>query len=231
MTPGLDRARIRALCFDIDGTLADTDNALAARLARALRPLAPLLPGGDPLRMARGLLLGIETPANAVYAFADRLGLDEIAGLLLDVLHRARGEGRPHRFQLIPGLQEALARLHGAYPLAIVSSRGQRGVRAFLDQFSFTPLFRCAASARTCWRTKPHPAPLRWAAREMGLPPEACLMVGDTAVDIRAARAAGAQSVGVLCGFGERAELERAGADLILEATPDLADVLLASSP
>jgi phosphoglycolate phosphatase-like HAD superfamily hydrolase len=231
MISGLDRTQVRGLCFDIDGTLADTDDALAVRLARALRPLAPLLPGRDPLQTARALLLGIETPANSLYALADRLGLDEIAGPLLDALHRVRGEGRPHHFQLIPGLPKALARLHLVYPLAIVSSRGERGVQAFLDQFSFTSLFRCVASARTCRRTKPHPAPLLWAAREMGLPPEACVMVGDTAVDIRAARAAGAQSVGVLCGFGERAELERAGADLILRATPDLVDVLLTSSP
>lgn len=52
-------------------------------------------------------------------------------------------------------------------------------------------------------------------------------MVGDTVVDIVSAKKAGAQSVGVLCGFGERKELERVGADLILENTKDLMDVLL----
>ncbi len=229
MRPGLDRARIRGLCFDIDGTLANTDDALVARLTLILRPVAHLLPGGDPSRAARGLLLGLETPANAFYAFTDRLGLDEIAAPVLEALYRARGGGRRHPFRLIPGLHAALDRLQGSYPLAIVSSRGERGVQAFLQQFSLRPLFLCVASARTCWRTKPHPAPLLWAARQMGLPPEACLMVGDTVVDVRAARAAGAQSVGVLCGFGQRAELERAGADLILDTTPDLVPVLLGS--
>jgi len=65
----------------------------------------------------------------------------------------------------------------------------------------------------------------------LGLPPEACLMVVDTTVDIRAARAAASQSVGVLCGFGERGELERAGADLLLESTPELVAVLLGAAP
>jgi phosphoglycolate phosphatase-like HAD superfamily hydrolase len=227
---GLDRSRIRAICFDLDGTLADTDNALALRLARLLRPLAPLLPGRDPGRAARAVALRSETPANLLFSLADRLGLDEAAGPLIDALHRWRGEGRPHRFLIIPGVQLALARLSDAYPLAIVSSRDGRGVRAFLEQFALTARFRCVASAQTCRRIKPHPAPLLWAAGQMGLPPEACLMVGDTTVDIRAARAAAAQSVGVLCGFGERGELERAGADLILDATPALADTLLASS-
>ena len=61
----------------------------------------------------------------------------------------------------------------------------------------------------------------------MNVQPDECLMIGDTTVDIRAAKAAGAQSVGVLCGFGEEKELRQAGADLILESTALLADVLL----
>ena len=65
-----------------------------------------------------------------------------------------------------------------------------------------------------------------WAARQMGLEPQECLMIGDTTVDIRAGKAAGAQTVGVLCGFGDEKELRRAGADLILPSTADLAQVL-----
>ena len=60
----------------------------------------------------------------------------------------------------------------------------------------------------------------------MGVKPEECLMIGDTTVDIRAGKSAGAQTVGVLCGFGEEPELRRFGADLILESTSQLADVL-----
>jgi phosphoglycolate phosphatase-like HAD superfamily hydrolase len=51
-------------------------------------------------------------------------------------------------------------------------------------------------------------------------------MIGDTTVDILAGRAAGAQTVGVLCGFGEEEELQRAGADLILPGTSALVSIL-----
>jgi phosphoglycolate phosphatase len=61
----------------------------------------------------------------------------------------------------------------------------------------------------------------------MGVPPDSCLMIGDTIVDIRAGRAAGAQTAGVLCGFGEHEELLRHGADLILASTVDLRGALL----
>ena len=54
-------------------------------------------------------------------------------------------------------------------------------------------------------------------------------MIGDTTVDILAAKAAGAQSVGVLCGFGERHELARNGADLIVDTTAMLSQVLYPS--
>ena len=52
-------------------------------------------------------------------------------------------------------------------------------------------------------------------------------MIGDTTVDIRAGRAAGAQTVGVLCGFGHEKELRRAGADLILAQTAQLTETLI----
>ena len=55
-------------------------------------------------------------------------------------------------------------------------------------------------------------------------------MIGDTTVDIRAGRSAGAQTVGLLCGFGEEPELRRVGADLILAATSDLEKVLLSDA-
>jgi phosphoglycolate phosphatase-like HAD superfamily hydrolase len=51
-------------------------------------------------------------------------------------------------------------------------------------------------------------------------------MIGDTTVDILAGKAAGAQTVGVLCGFGEEAELRRAGADLIVKDLKELFDLM-----
>jgi phosphoglycolate phosphatase len=55
-------------------------------------------------------------------------------------------------------------------------------------------------------------------------------MVGDTTADIISGNTAGLQTVGVLCGFGERSELEAAGANIILDSTADLADLLLDSA-
>src|SRR5690606_39549094 len=66
---------------------------------------------------------------------------------------------------------------------------------------------------------------------QLGVPVEACVMVGDTTVDILAAKRAGAQAIGVLSGFGEEAELRAAGADLILPSVAELPGVLIKSNP
>lgn len=219
MSGGFDPARLQALLFDLDGTLANTDDAYVERLAR-------WLPGRQPERLARRLVMASETPGNALLAAFDRLGLDTLAAPLADGWHRLRGEGRPRHFPIIPGVRAMLEALHGRYRLAIVSSRDARGVQAFLEQHALRPLFDAVASGRTTARAKPHPAPVRWAAARLGLPTAACLMIGDTTVDIRAGRAAGAQTAGVLCGFGQAAELAAAGADLILISTADLAGLL-----
>ncbi len=63
------------------------------------------------------------------------------------------------------------------------------------------------------------------AAQALGLAPSQVVMVGDTSLDIRSAKAAGAQAVGVLCGLGMLGDLTQA--DLILATTADLAAHLL----
>jgi phosphoglycolate phosphatase-like HAD superfamily hydrolase len=73
-------------------------------------------------------------------------------------------------------------------------------------------------------RLKPHPMPVRLAVKALGLEPSQCVLVGDTGVDVRSAKAAGALTVGVLCGFGERDDFE--AADLVLDSPAQLVEWL-----
>ena len=96
----------------------------------------------------------------------------------------------------------------------------------FLEQFDLVHYFQAIVTGLSAPHTKPFPDPVFLAAEMMGVKPEECLMIGDTTVDIRAGKAAGAQTVGVLCGFGEEQELLDMGADLILSTTPKVTEVL-----
>ena len=127
---------------------------------------------------------------------------------------------------MVKGVFEMLAGMHSRFPMAIVSARDELTTNLFLDQFNIAPLFKSVVTSQSCRYTKPFPDPVIKAAADMGLDPQQCLMIGDTTVDIRAGKAAGAQTVGVLCGFGTERELRRAGADLILESTAQLMEIL-----
>ncbi len=218
----LDWERIKAICFDVDGTLSDTDNHMVAHLSDSLRWLRWLIRDDVRKSLARRLVMAGETPGNYLYNVADRIGIDHTALRFTDWLNRHALRRKSENFWIMPGVRSMLTELGNRLPLSIVSARGRQGTEAFLNQFDLTPRFMAVATSQTCRHTKPYPDPVFWAAERMGTPPANCLMVGDTVVDIRAGRAAGAQTVGVLCGFGTRRELERAGADMILKTTSDL---------
>lgn len=224
---GIDPSRIRAVLFDIDGTLADTDDQAVRLAARVLSPLRFAFARRDPDFLARRLVMAVEGPLNALINLADRLGLDEVIGPALEALDRMRAGAAGAPPALIPGVDDLLAGLAPTVPLAIVTARGHERTRRFLADSQLDRFFGAVVTARSTRRTKPHPEPIHRAAEALGVAPHACLVVGDTTVDIRSGRAAGAQTVGVLCGFGEREELERAGADLIISTTADLASILL----
>jgi HAD superfamily hydrolase (TIGR01509 family) len=180
----------------------------------------------DPQRAARRLVMWIESPGNALLGFADTLGLDEEMAAVISWMSRRKKKAWK-KYLLVPGVDEMLARLKEYYPMAVVSARDENGTMAFLDHFDLTQYFDVIITGLSAEHTKPYPDPVLLAAQKMGVPPESCLMIGDTTVDIRAGRSAGAQAVGVLCGFGEEAELKKFGADGILSDTPKLADMLL----
>ncbi|MBN1146983.1 MAG: HAD family hydrolase [Anaerolineales bacterium] len=223
----VDVARIRALCFDVDGTLRDTDNQMVSHLAGLLSPVSFLFTQRNPLPLARQAIMALEDPGTILLGLPDRLGFDHHLARLAGALRRPRSGKRQEQFSIIAGVQEALEHLRPVYPMAVVSARGQRSTLAFLNHFELGQYFQAIATSQTCRHTKPYPDPVLWAAEQMGAPPSACLMVGDTTVDIRAGKAAGAQAVGLLCGFGEEHELRQAGADAILPCTSDLVALLL----
>ncbi len=221
----LDISRIRAICFDLDGTLSDTDDEWVRGLETALKPYLFFLPAHRLHHLARWLVMSSETPGNWFFTLLDRLNLDRPIQWLSQ---RLRGKQRltRYKFQLIPGIPILLHALNHHYPLAIVSARDEVTTQTFLDRHHLCHFFRVVVTAQTTPHTKPFPDPILWAATAMGVDPHRCLMVGDTPPDIRAAKAAGAQAVGVLCGFGTERELRRAGADLVLPSPVHLINLL-----
>ena len=214
----IDLPRIKALCFDVDGTLSDTDDYYVQRFVRFFpRFLFP-----DRAGAARRLVMWIESPGNALLGFADRVGIDDEMMAFIDWLNRHR-KSPLKKYLIVPGVEEMLVSMYGRFPMSVVSARDEKSTMRFLTQFDLGKYFDPILTGLSASHTKPYPDPILLAARKMGVQAHECLMIGDTTVDMRAGKAAGAQTVGVLCGFGEEEELRRLGADLILKSTGDLA--------
>lgn len=209
------------MCFDVDGTLSDTDDLYAQMVSK----LFPRFLFKDPDYSARRFVMWIEAPGNALLGLADTLHLDDEMIAVIDWLSRHRKHS-DRKFLLVPGVDEMLKQLHGRYPMSVVSARDEKGTMRFLEQYDLAKYFDAIVTGLSAVHTKPYPDPVLLAAQKMKVPPENCLMIGDTTVDIRAGKAAGAQTVGVLCGFGEELELRKFGADEIIADTTKLSGLL-----
>ncbi|MEA3337527.1 MAG: AI-2E family transporter [Chloroflexota bacterium] len=214
---------ISAVLFDLDGTLVETDDNAVDDLATRLARFRLFLPQGDSQRVARRLLMWASEEYNRWLAILDRFGLDNSAQNLIRWLGLVQAQSIP---DLVPvdGALELLHRLGGRYRLGIVSTRSEEEIRSFLDIHGLNGRMQVVVGCDTTDRIKPHPQPILWAADQLGVFPDDVVMVGDTLVDIRSAKAAGTLAVGVLCGFGEREDFQQA--DLVLETTADLAEWL-----
>ena len=217
----LDASRIKALCFDVDGTLSDTDDLYAQRVSGYF----PRFLFKDPDHAARRFVMWMEAPGNALLGLADTLHIDDEMIAVINWLSRRRKHS-DKKFLLVPGVDDMLKQLHGRFAMSVVSARDEKGTLRFLEQYDLIRYFDAVVTGLSARHTKPYPDPVLLAAQKMNVAPENCLMIGDTTVDIRAGKSAGAQTLGVLCGFGEEPELRHFGADEIVEDTTKLLEVL-----
>lgn len=178
---------MKAVLFDLDGTLADTardlGHALNVQLERhgraplpydAIRPVAS--------HGARGLLylgFGLK-PEDGSF---DSMRAEYLA---------LYAEHLSYSTTLFPGMAELLAQLEArAIPWGVVTNKPARFTDPLLRDLGLTPRAACIISGDTCAYPKPHPASLLLAAERLQLAPARCLYVGDAERDIQAAVNAG----------------------------------------
>ena len=224
MVEDLHLSSVEAILFDLDGTLVETDNRWAGAIAEKLAPLRRVFPGLDTTFWGRRIVMAIETPSNYVVSICEHLGVGSDFFGLADRFRRSKGLATKSGGMVVEGTLELLEALAGKYKLAVVTTRARPEAHAFIEQLGCERFFPVVVTRQDTFRMKPHPEPVRAAACLLDVAPSRCLLVGDTIMDIRAAKRAGAIAVGVLSGFGERKELERAGADLILDRAAQLLD-------
>lgn len=224
----LDKTQIKAIIFDVDGTLRDTDDEMVKSFELFLLKFEFLISSKKAQTAARSIVMTMENPAQVILHYADKWGWDKF---IHQVINTIRWLLKPFKnarsLQTIEGIKPMIVELAKHYPLAVVSAGDEQTVKTFLEQAGIAQYFKCVATALTCPHTKPFADPLVWAALQMGVEVENCVMVGDTTVDMMAGKNAKTQTVAVLCGFGEREELEALNPDLVLMTTAELTSILV----
>jgi HAD superfamily hydrolase (TIGR01549 family) len=189
--------------------------AIAARLGFLQR----IFPGDDATPFIRHFLLMIEGPINWFITRSDRLDLDDELFRLNRWIRQALGYQRSEELQIIPGVADTLLELSRKYRLGLVTTRNRETAEKFLADQGLIDLFDVIVTRDDVRRLKPHPEPVLQAMEKLEAEADRCVMVGDTSVDVLAARAAGINSIAVLCGFGQRQDLK--DADILLDSTTD----------
>lgn len=214
---------IKGCIFDFDGTLADTITTIAwyANRAIARQGFAPI--ETDRYRYLVGD--GADTLIRRVLALCG----DTSEELFQTVYHDYRTAYQQdilYKTEIYPGIPALLDMLEQAgIRLAVLSNKSDDTVQMLVETL-FPGRFAVCYGARPSVPLKPHPDAALEVAAAMGLTPAECFYIGDTKVDIQTGHAAGMQTVGVLWGFRDRAELLAHRADFIVEKPIDIATII-----
>ncbi|MCB9554849.1 MAG: HAD-IA family hydrolase [Deltaproteobacteria bacterium] len=211
-----------AIIFDLDGTLLDSLDDIATAANRALAQR------GHPTHTTaaiRGFIGdGIENLVRRALPNTHRQP-DEIEATVAAMI-AAYATSDFARTQPYPGINQLIAELtRRQLPLAVLSNKNDDFV-VQLTQLRFADHFTIARGARPGVPKKPHPQAALELAQQLGVPAQACVFVGDTAVDIETAHAAKMYPVGVSWGFRPRAELQAARASVIIDQPGELLGLL-----
>lgn len=216
-------AGIRAVLFDLDGTLVDSapDLAATANELRASRGL-PGLPYAQLRPMvgagARGML-GI-----ALALAPDDDGFAEARDEFLSRYER-RLTALTHVFPEMQPVLDALDRR--GLPWGIVTNKAERFAHPLVQALGLASRSAAMVCGDTTPHAKPHPEPLLEAARRLAVQPAHCLYVGDDLRDVQAGRAAGMSTAAAAWGYlGQGEAIGAWGADHVLEAPSQLLNLL-----
>ncbi|MCK9539732.1 phosphoglycolate phosphatase [Dokdonella sp.] len=222
----LDTRHVRAVLIDLDGTLADTVgdircavNTVLGAFARpplAAHTVAAYVGSGVDVLLHRALGGGPDAHIGAAE-------LERARALFLPAYAAVNGR----HARLYPGVAAGLAALRAqGLGLACVTNKPERPAADLLARLGLADHFACLVGGDTLAQRKPDPQPLQHAAALLGVPLGACIMLGDSAIDAAAARAAGIPIVLVDYGYRGGAPIESLDADRVVPGIDALARLL-----
>ena len=217
---------IRAVIFDLDGTLADTAGEIADALARSFAEfgLAALPEAAVREMIGRGVAALVERALQ-------RLGSGVAAGAVVARFEHHYAQTVGTAAGLYPSVRDGLARLAARkLPLAVVTNKPRCFTDRLLDRLQIRAAFAAVVAGDDGWPKKPAGDMIVAACTQMASRVEETLMLGDSANDVLAARAAGCPVWCVPYGYNEGRPIESLGCDRIVTSIDEAAALVLAAA-
>ena len=212
--------RIKNVLFDLDGTLTDPAEGITNALMHAQRRL------GRPVSPREDLFVFIGPPL--IETFMSEWGLSREESEQALVYYREHF-GTKGLFENVPyaGIVDCLARLKEAgLRLFVATSKPEPLSLRILEHFDLLKYFEAVAGSTMDEQRTKKGEVIAYALKTFDLRPEETVMVGDRKHDVLGARENGLNCIGVLYGYGSRAELTEAGASALAADLSELSALL-----
>lgn len=208
--------------FDLDGTLVDSAPDLAYSLNTMLTELG--LPNREEEQLREWIGSGAERLVKrALTGCLDGKPDPRLFQQAFEFFSEIYVENTSKRSRLYPGVREGLDYLMETNRrLGCITNKRGRFTEPLLKSLKIYDDFAIVISGDTLPKKKPDPLPLLHAAEVLGVAPEHALMIGDSANDVEAARAAGVACVCVRYGYNNGDNIEDARPDLVLDSLAEL---------
>lgn len=214
------RSYIKALIFDLDGTLADTIPAITQAVNMTLDNL------GYPNRSEAEIRSFIgQGPRHLI---AESLPSDkkdpQTIENALSIYNTMYAKTYMQTDKLYDGIEEAILELSKHYKIAVLSNKQDEYVKALVNQLLPSGICQLAYGSQNGVPAKPQPTLALKLAEELSLPPYECMLIGDSEIDIMTAENAGFDILSVSWGYISKTKLLFKGAQDILDSPFDLVE-------
>ncbi len=227
----IPRAQLRLLVFDLDGTLIDSRKDLVESVNAALGQFG--LPAQAEDRIAS--YIGDGARMLVERALASDGADPALAPAVLEAFLAYYHLHKLDHTRLYPGVREQLHLLRdlGSLHMAVLTNKPLRASREICEALGLAPFFYAMYGGNSFASKKPEPEGLQKLMAEAGAQPLETVMIGDSDVDVRTARAAGAWSVGCRWGLAPQtiAAMELEGlVDVVVDRAEEWAEVFGAAA-
>jgi len=214
---------IKAVLFDLDGTLVNSIEDLATSSNYALSRF------GFPTHETECYKLFV---GNGMQNLVERIlpedkRDDETKAMVFDVFYEHYSHHFADKTKAYNGIPELLKALKGmGLKLAVVSNKAQEMAFEVVDKILGADSFNIVCGKQEGYAPKPDPKLMLKVIKELGVAPQECVLIGDSGMDAAAAVNAGCTGIGVLWGFRSKEELLENGAHYIAENEEDIIEIL-----